>query len=253
MSITLDGTLGITTSTLVGNTAVTGGLQVNNALQVGGNTTVTGPTVFSNTVQIGNTAGTSQIAISGYNAYGGAGYHGFMSVVSQYASVTNPNKFFRINPSGGYEILNSAYSSIIYTLSDAGSITITGALGVGTAASGTAGEIRAANEVTAYYSSDANLKTNISPIQNALDKIDQLSGVMFDWKDEVIEARGGEDGYFVRKHDTGLIAQEVEAVLPEVVAERSDGTKAVKYEKLAGLLIEGIKELRKEIEILKAK
>jgi hypothetical protein len=81
-----------------------------------------------------------------------------------------------------------------------------------------------------------------------LDKIKLLNGVMFDWKQDYIDSRGGEDGYFVRKHDTGIIAQEVEKVLPEVVGIREDGTKAVAYEKMTGLLIEAIKELDIKIE-----
>jgi len=131
--------------------------------------------------------------------------------------------------------------------------TITGSteltsLGVGTAASGTTGEIRATNEVTAYYSSDVALKENITTIDNALDKINSLQGVKFDWTDEYINSRGGEDGFFVRKHDTGIIAQDVEKVLPEIVAKRADGFKGVKYEKLMGLVIQAIKELSKKMD-----
>jgi len=117
-------------------------------------------------------------------------------------------------------------------------------LGVGTDASGTTGEIRATNNVTAYYSSDIALKENISPIGNALDKLSQISGVEFDWTKDYIDDHGGEDGYFVRKHDVGVIAQEIKKVLPEVVAERQDGTLAVRYEKIIALLIEAVKELK---------
>ena len=124
-------------------------------------------------------------------------------------------------------------------------------LGVGTAASGTGGEIRATNDVTAFYSSDRNLKENIVPIEGALDKLRQITGVMFDWTDEYIEAHGGEDGYFVRKHDTGVIAQDVQAVLPEVVATREDGTLAVKYEKMMGLVIQSINELADLVDEMK--
>lgn len=123
-----------------------------------------------------------------------------------------------------------------------------GATGV---AWGATGSIRASNEITAYYSSDERLKENIQPIENALGKLRKLKGVMFDWKDDVVEDRGGEDGYFVRKHDTGVIAQEVEAVLPEVVVTRQDGYKAVRYEKIMGLVIQAIKELASEVEELK--
>jgi len=126
-------------------------------------------------------------------------------------------------------------------------------LGVGTPASGNLGEIRATNNITAYYSSDARLKTNVSNIEHALDKVMFLNGVEFDWSDQYIEECGGEDGYFVRKHDVGVIAQEVEAILPEIVATRDDGFKAVKYDRLVSLLIEAIKELKQEVDELKKK
>jgi len=120
-------------------------------------------------------------------------------------------------------------------------------LGVGTPASGTTGEIRATNNITAFYSSDESLKENVSVIPNALDKVKAIRGVEFDWTDKFIANNGGEDGYFVRKHDVGVIAQEIEKVLPEVVATREDGTKAVKYDRVVALLIEAIKELEAKV------
>ena len=120
--------------------------------------------------------------------------------------------------------------------------------GVGTAASGTTGEIRATNNITAYYSSDQRLKENIVNIPNALDKVMDINGVEFDWSTEYMEAHGGEDDLFNRKHQVGVIAQEVEKVLPEVVADRPDGYKAVRYEQLTALLIEAIKDLKKELD-----
>jgi hypothetical protein len=124
-----------------------------------------------------------------------------------------------------------------------------GSFGVGTAASGTTGEIRATNNVTAYYSSDERLKDNVTVIADALGKVAAIRGVEFDWNN-LTEA---EDGYFVRKHDVGVIAQEIEKVLPEVVATREDGIKAVKYDRIVPLLIEAIKELKAEIDVLKAR
>jgi len=124
-------------------------------------------------------------------------------------------------------------------------------LGVATAASGTSGEIRATNDITAFYSSDKSLKENIKNIENPLEKVSQINGVTFDWTDDYIKEHGGEDDYFVRKNDVGVIAQEIEKVLPEVVATRKDGIKAVKYDRIVALLIESIKELKKEIEELK--
>jgi hypothetical protein len=125
-------------------------------------------------------------------------------------------------------------------------------LGIGTDASGTAGEIRATNEITAYYTSDIKLKENIKQIENPIAMIDQIRGVYFDWTDEHITSRGGEDGYFVRKHDIGVIAQEIEAILPEIVATRDNGFKAVKYEKIVPLLIEAIKAQQKQIDQIQA-
>ena len=123
--------------------------------------------------------------------------------------------------------------------------------GVGTAASGTTGEIRATNDITAFYSSDKSLKENIKNIENPLEKISQINGVTFDWTEDYIKQHGGEDKYFVRKNDVGVIAQEIEKVLPQVVGTREDGIKAVKYDRIVALLIESIKELKKEIEELK--
>jgi len=125
--------------------------------------------------------------------------------------------------------------------------------GVGTAASGTTGEIRATNDITAFYSSDVSLKENIVNIPNPLEAIKKLNGVLFDWKKSYMDARGGEDGYFVRKKDVGVIAQEVEKVLPEAVAQRSDGIKAVKYDRLTCLLIEAVKQLQDKVDSLTKK
>jgi hypothetical protein len=120
--------------------------------------------------------------------------------------------------------------------------------GVGTAASGTTGQIRATDDITAFYSSDVALKENIVNIPNPLEAVKKLNGVLFNWKDEWIKKQGGEDGYFVRKKDVGVIAQEVEKVLPEAVAQRKDGVKAVKYDRLTCLLIEAVKVLSDKIE-----
>jgi len=122
--------------------------------------------------------------------------------------------------------------------------------GVGTAASGTTGQIRATDDVTAFYSSDAILKENVVNIPDPLEALKKLNGVLFDWKEDWIKKQGGEDGYFVRKKDVGVIAQEVEKVLPEAVAQRKDGIKAVKYDRLTCLLIEAVKVLSEKVEKL---
>jgi len=162
-------------------------------------------------------------------------------VVNNDASETILSAF----PDGAVNLNNN---NITRLSTQSGGCQVTGALGVGTTSIGaTNGEIRAINEITAYYSSDERLKENITTIENALDKVNAIRGVKFDWKDDHIEKRGGEDGYFVRKHDVGIVAQDVEKVLPEVVAKREDGTLGVKYEKLIGLLVQAINELSDKV------
>ena len=125
--------------------------------------------------------------------------------------------------------------------------------GVGTAASATTGQIRATDDITAFYSSDVALKENITNIPDPIESLKKLNGVLFDWKEDWIKKQGGEDGYFVRKKDVGVIAQEVEKVLPEAVAQRQDGIKAVKYDRLTCLLIEAVKKLSAQVESLTKK
>ena len=121
---------------------------------------------------------------------------------------------------------------------------LTSSLGVGTSPSGTEGEIRATNDITAFYSSDKRLKDNITPITEPLSKISQLGGYTFDWiPKEGIHSHEG--------RDVGVIAQEVEEVLPEVTTTRHNGYKAVKYEKIVPLLIECIKAQQSQINELK--
>jgi len=100
--------------------------------------------------------------------------------------------------------------------------------------------------ITAFSSSilsDINYKYDVKNIENALDKISKINGVTFRWKDD-------------NSSSGGVIAQEVEAVLPVAVTESNDlnsneKRKTVNYNAVIGLLIESIKELKEEIEILK--
>jgi hypothetical protein len=122
-----------------------------------------------------------------------------------------------------------------------------GSVGVGTAASGTTGEIRATNNVTAFYSSDRKYKENVRDIDGALEKVLAIGGKYFDWTDEYIKEHGGADGYFVSKSDFGVIAQDVQKVFPVAVRTREDGSLAVDYEKLCALAFAAIIELNKKI------
>lgn len=119
-------------------------------------------------------------------------------------------------------------------------------VGVGTAGSGTAGEIRATNNITAYYSDD-NLKTRLGKIENALDKLCSLEGFYYE-ANETAQALG----YEVHR-EVGVSAQQMQAVLPEIVVPAPIDEKylTVRYERALPLLIEAIKELREEVREIK--
>jgi hypothetical protein len=119
-------------------------------------------------------------------------------------------------------------------------------LGVGAAATGTAGEIVATNNITAYYSDD-RLKTKLGKIENALDKICSLEGFYYE-ANETAQALGYE-----AVREVGISAQKVQEVLPEIVAPAPiDNTYlTVRYERALPLIVEAIKELRAEVEALK--
>ena len=116
-----------------------------------------------------------------------------------------------------------------------GAVVVTGGVGV-------SGALNVGGDITAFSSSDVTLKENITPIQNAVDKVLSISGNTFRWNEKSVY--NGEEG-------TGIIAQEIEALeLPGATETRQDGTKAVRYDRLVPLLIEAIKELDGKIKSL---
>ena len=117
-------------------------------------------------------------------------------------------------------------------------------IGIGTAAPGTSGVIRAANDIVAFYSSDERLKDNIEVIPNCLGRLKDIKGVEFDWNDKQSVYQG---------HDIGVIAQDIEKIAPSLVTDRDNGFKAVKYEKLTAILIQAVKELAAKVEELENK
>ena len=168
------------------------------------------------------------------------------SLSSGTLTITGNSGFSSFTVDGFSTATNQTRSSLSI---DTGDSVQFGGLGAGTSAA--SGEVRATGEITAFYSSDIALKENINPIENALNKVMSLGGYNYDWKDSYVEKRGGIDGYFVRKSDVGVLAHEIEKVVPEAHATREDGTGAVRYEKIVPLLIEAIKDLNKEIKELK--
>lgn len=131
----------------------------------------------------------------------------------------------------------SMYTSAAGTFAERLRVTASGNLGVGNASPSeklhVTGNILASGNVTAY--SDERLKSHIQTIPNALDKVLSVRGVTYDMNDE----RG-----------TGVIAQELEKVLPEAVFDNKDGMKSVAYGNVVGMLIEAIKEQQAQIDNL---
>jgi putative lipoic acid-binding regulatory protein len=89
--------------------------------------------------------------------------------------------------------------------------------------------------------SDRNLKTNVRTIENAIDIVDHLRGVHFEWKQDAT------------RKSIGMIAQEVEEVLPELVHEDAQGYKSISYGNMIGVLIQAMKEQQEQIRMLQAR
>ena len=222
----------VTDSMLAGS--ISNAKLTNSSVTVSAGTGMSGGGAVSlgGTVTLTNAGVTSNVAGTGVSVSSGTG----ASTISiGQAVATNSSVTF-----GGL-IVNGAVTL------NAGTTTVTGALIVGGATtSTTVGLIRAANDVIAYASSDERLKENVLTISGSLDILKQINGYRFDWVPmEGIHENEG--------HDIGVIAQEIEKVLPEVVTTRENGYMAVKYEKLVALLIQTNKELLARVEALEEK
>ena len=234
-SAQIDGSLlGSNKTITIGSTSTTLG---------GTSTTIAGLTSVTSTTFVGALTGNASTATTAAALTTGRTINGTSFDGS--ANITIPNLV-----SGSSQITLSSttgYGTVINQNLLTTSNVQHNSLGIGMAASATAGRIDATNDVVAYSSSDIRFKENIKPIENALDKISKISGNTYDWKEE----NKIEHGY--EGNDVGVIAQEIEAVLPQLVQTRESGYKAVKYDKLVALLIEGIKEQQKQIDELKSR
>lgn len=145
---------------------------------------------------------------------------------------------FSISPAG-YILFNSGTTNPFGVICDDDSI-IRANLDVGVNSNS---ELRCKGDIIAFSESDINHKINITKIEHPLDKIRKISGNTFVWKDDVSISKAG-------KEDVGVIAQEIQGILPTIVRE-VDGVKSVRYEKIIPLLIECIKEQQDQIDKLK--
>ena len=147
-------------------------------------------------------------------------------------------------------------SAVTFGSASLGSLGVSGAAGIsslniGSASGAGYGQIRASDDIFSFASSDRKFKENVREIPDALSKAIAIGGKLFDWTPEYIDSHGGEDDYFLRKHDVGVIAQDVQEVLPEAVRVKPDDSLAVDYPKLCALAFAAIKQLNDELQELK--
>jgi hypothetical protein len=223
-----------------GNVTINGGLTFNQSVASGASPTFAG-TNFSS---IPNGALTnSSITINGTSVSLGGSYNASGNFVSSAVAGTG------VSVSGATGAVTFSIGQAVSTSSAVQfASTQLSSLGVGTAASGTAGEIRATNNITAYYSDD-RLKTRLGKIENALDKICSLEGFYYEANQTAQDL-----GYTVQR-EMGISAQSTQLVAPEIVkpAPIDDRYLTVQYERFAPLIIEAIKELRMELNDIKSK
>jgi hypothetical protein len=237
------------TVTSVGGTGTVSGLSLSGTVTTSGNLTLGGTLAVLPSNFASQTANTF---LAAPNA--AAGVPTFRTVVA--ADIPTLNQSTTGNAATA-TTLQTARTINGVSFNGSANITITAAatnvntqlasLGVGTAASGTAGEIRATNNITAFFSDD-RLKTRLGGIENALEKVRSLEGFFYEPND-VAQALG-----YDKTREVGVSAQQVQKVLPEIVvpAPIDDKYWTVRYEKLVPLLIEAIKELDNELQSIKA-
>ena len=206
------------------------------------NTTGTASNV-TGTVAIANGGTGATSAQSGMNTLAGAVTSG------SYLRGDGTNVVMATIQAGDVPTLNQNTTGSAATFTSTSQNSQFNSVGVGTAASGTAGEIRATNNVTAYYS-DERLKTKTGSIENALDKVCQIETLLYHANETAVAL-----GYDASVQEVGVTAQSVQKVQPEIVvpAPIDDKYLTVRYERLVPLLIEAVKELSAEVKELKEK
>ena len=214
--------------------------------------TVSGTTNFIKVNNANCAAAGRNFIIEGSDNGQNGGCGGHINICAGNATASSGNKGGSLFLNAGTSANSSAGRGCVEVNCAVGLRVCNGSLAIGNILlSSTTGRIDASNDIVAYSTSDCRLKKYVKPIKNALDKIDQIRGVEFDWK--VTDEKMEKEVHSFKGHDVGVLAQEIEEVLPEVVTTRDSGYKAVKYEKIVPLLIQGIKELKDEVEILKTK
>ena len=220
---------------VVGPTGPTGPDGATGSIGLDGATGATGLYVVSANIQTGNlqiVLNDTNVLDAGY-VVGPTGPTGPTGATGPIGSTGATGPQGATGPSGGFTT---------------GSNSQVNSLGVGTSSSGTAGEIRATNNITAYFS-DERLKDVRGELKNALAKIKTLNGFLYE-PNELAQSFGYE-----KRMDVGVSAQKVQEILPEAVvpAPINENYLTVRYEKLIPLIIEAIKELDQKIDDLKGR
>ena len=180
--------------------------------------------------------GTGDVATITYEVVSGEQTNLKIAVANDGAPSAGPDNIELSTPNGASVNVTANTAS---TNKTTGAMVITGGVGIN-------GALNVGGDITAFATSDKNLKENLVTIPNALDKVGIITGYTFKWK---------ADGPYVDKNgreDTGVVAQQIEALgLTGTTSTRDNGIKGVAYKKLVPLLIEAIKELKKENDDLK--
>ena len=244
---------GSTTTTFPGDIIVTGTTTTNNVETVSTSngvvfegssaddnevTLIAGTVSADRTITLPNATGTvaltSDIPTSNSSLTNGENYISSFDITTQ-----TDSKYLRSNAN------DTATGIISFTNTEAsvskttGAVVVTGGVGIG-------GALNVGGDVVAYASSDERLKDNIELISNPIEKVQSLKGVTWNWNSNADELQQS-------LPNVGVIAQDVEKVLPQLVTDRDNGFKGVDYAKLTGLLIEAIKDQQKQIDELKSK
>jgi len=175
-----------------------------------------------------------------------------ISITNGAGAITVNNTGVTSNVAGTGVTVSGATGAVTISIGQAvatGSNVQFNSLGVGTAGSATAGEIRATNNITAYYS-DIRLKTKVGDITDPLGKVRQIETLVYHANETAVEL-----GYDASVVEVGVSAQSVQAVQPEAVAPApiDDKYLTVRYERLVPLLLESVKALEDRIIELEAK
>lgn len=209
---------------------------------------------MTGSLTIANSTGSTSTSTGALSVEGGVGIGGNLYIGgSQFTAITATGNVDvltgNINATAGNIYggrVFSVGSNVLIATSNVA--TKVSSLGVGTAAPANVGEIRATNDIIAYYSDD-RLKTRLGNIEHAVDKVKSLAGFHYH-ANELAQSLG-----YDPKPEVGVSAQEVQKIFPEIVvpAPIDENYLTVKYEKLIPVLIEAIKELSKEIDEIKRK